>query len=100
MNIAILLIVGFIAIAFFVDAYRQSSRKKKHASESKLPERILTADESGPTETGRFRVQQALGSVGTLSESPGEKKPPIATDDEDAPLPDPFDGNESDKNES
>lgn len=93
MNIAILLIVGFIAVAFFVDAYRQSTRKKKGSSESSKPERILTADESGPTETGRYRVQQALGSAGTINETQ-KGKTTGGSDQEDTPLPDPFDDEE------
>ncbi|MCB0322274.1 MAG: hypothetical protein KDD69_01840 [Bdellovibrionales bacterium] len=92
MTTIILLILAFIAVAFLFDAVRQS-KKKAAPVESTRSERMLTADEAGPTETGRFRVQQALGT-GSMPPAARPQQSPIGpnvvADEEQDPLPDPF----------
>ena len=92
MNIVIFFIVGLIAVAFLFDAMRQSKKRSSNTVGEKAPDRILTADESGPTETGRFRVQQALGAAplregGSKKDSSGTAEP---SSDSEGALPDPF----------
>ena len=100
--------IGVLAVAFLFDSLRSNSRKCGSPSrdtrdaeptepQSNMP---LTADEAGPTQTGRFRVQQMLGSSGSpptpsAAPIPGPQSAPeplvIDTgDDEDTPLPGPF----------
>src|SRR5690606_3824306 len=94
--IIILIVVALIALAFLVDAVRNAGKRKKEPGVQGSPKRIVTADEAGPTETGRFRAQQALGRASsnaepeTPSRSAGVDIPTESFDDEDAPLPDPF----------
>jgi len=64
---------------------------KNHLKEMNFsePERILTADESGPTETGRYRARQLLDDSAKKPEGPTPTSPTPGTDEEE-PLPDPF----------
>ena len=95
-NLIILVVIGFVAMAFLYDAAKKSrTDQEKRRSGQPQAERMLTANEAGPTETGRYRVQEALRDTEDSSgprEAPTEavRENPESQSEEEELLPDPF----------
>jgi len=88
-TIIVVLVLVLIGIGFLFERAKKSSAQSSSRPGGAEP---ITADESGPTQTGRFKVQQMM----TKSESTAPAKAAESADsgsdfdeDEEA-LPDPF----------
>ena len=101
-NVAVIIaIVAVFAVAFLVDSLRRSSgRKRSSPGAGQNDAKILTANEALPTQTGRFRAKQALEAVEKDRQERTKVKTEdvaedsaITSDEDDVPLPDPFDSN-------
>ena len=92
-KLIVLLVVGVLLIVIVLDRLR---KKQEKARFDEIQRRALAADHSGPTQTGKFRVQQMLQKTEPrpLSE---QESIDAALDDESAPLPDPFDAGKNKK---
>lgn len=86
MNSIILIILALIAVAALVEFLSRSGRASSTESG-----KVTTAAEAGPTQTGRYRVQEMLRK--TESSTKGEASRPEQEPEEDEVLPDPFDEN-------
>lgn len=90
MSTVIFIVVAVIALAVLVDFRRSKTNKNSSTAANNQ-----TANEAMPTQTGRFRAQQALSDFGTPQQAApantGSQAPGAASDDEEHPLPDPFD---------
>lgn len=89
--LAIVLVVG---VLFFIQSL--STRKKTGPTKgqsqkgiSRIPLEALSADDLEPTLTGKFRVEQML-QMAKQQKTPIEKKSQPQNDEDDSPLPDPF----------
>ena len=84
---AIITVIFFVLlIGALLDHFRRrGSRSQTSARES---ERLLSADNAPPTETGRLRVQSILEAVKQKTQV---EEPEEAETIEDEKLPDPFD---------
>lgn len=81
-----LIVTAVVLVLAAIYIYEALKEEPAQAKEVKQATRPVTADEAGPTGTGRFRALQALGS-------PLEQLEPIISSEEeedDEPLPDPF----------
>ena len=93
-SIIVICVIGLAAIAYLVEAARKASSRSGDTPEEEAadPEPI-TADEAGPTQTGRYRVQEMLRQTQPdepeFEEDQGEEEEPLSDLEED--LPDPFD---------
>ena len=98
MKIIILLVVFLVAGALVFDA----KRKKKDAAAKTSSERIISANEAPPTETGRMRISEIVEAIkkdgvvpqsGVPSAEEVEKRVTLGTvqsEEESDALPDPF----------
>lgn len=90
MEIIIALVIVLLGVAFFVDSARKRSQDRE---KTVAPERLLSANEAPPTETGRLRVKHIVDTL----KKPQEAGKPAAESDQSVPdgagqtLPDPFD---------
>ena len=93
MKIIILILFFLLAATFLVDYLR----KKKTRQSSAPAERLPTANEMSPTETGRLRVAHIVEAIkkstAEKDAEPEAPQPSADIDDPDSELPDPFDGN-------
>ncbi len=94
----ILIIVGFLAVAYLFDMWRQSALKKKASASEDGPNTgaqqntPLSANEAMPTQTGRFRAKQFLDKAkDSETEKKSTESKEEAGEEEDDALPDPFD---------
>ncbi|MCB0346587.1 MAG: hypothetical protein KDD66_15820 [Bdellovibrionales bacterium] len=88
MNAIILIILGLIAVAALVEFLNRSGKGAGSGSES----HITTAAEAGPTQTGRYRVQEMLRKTETTPKAEADPSSSSAEEEEES-LPDPFDDN-------
>ncbi len=88
MNAIILIILGLIAVAALVEFLNRSGKSSRGGSDS----HIATAAEAGPTQTGRYRVQEMLRKTETATKNDAAQVVDSQDDDEEV-LPDPFDDN-------
>ncbi|MCB0359278.1 MAG: hypothetical protein KDD44_06570 [Bdellovibrionales bacterium] len=82
----LLVIIGLVAVGAVIEYLGRSKREGQVDDEQEF----LTAAEAGPTQTGRFRVQQMLEQTGERAPHASEGGSEQIDDDETA-LPDPFD---------
>ena len=84
-RIIVLIVLAVLFAIVLLDRLRKKQEKTKF---EEIQKRTLAADHSGPTQTGKFRVQQMLQK--TEARPSAEQEIEAALDDENAPLPDPF----------
>ena len=104
----IVALVLFVAIVMILERVKQ--KKSGQQVQHERPQAPPTADEVGPTQTGRFRVQQMMNSTerwaqkshqsaelssGQGNTSDGELVSKQNLEDEEEVLPDHFDGDRS-----
>ena len=92
MEIIIALVIVLLGVAFFVDSSRKRSQSRNEVASA---ERILSANEAPPTETGRMRVKHIVDTLkkpqsGGNTAAESEESVPDGTGQT---LPDPFDTN-------
>ncbi|MFN8391446.1 MAG: hypothetical protein U0136_14255 [Bdellovibrionota bacterium] len=98
MKLIIIIVFVLLGATFVADFL-----KKRAAQKAKQPEpiRMQTANEAPPTETGRLRVAEIVKALKKPDEhaSPESASPESAnqTTEDDSKLPDPFEGNPSNK---
>jgi len=79
----VLLVLGIMLLLVLVDRFRKKRDRERYEG---IQARTKAANESGPTQTGKFRVQQMLQKT-----EPTRMIAPENEEMEDeAPLPDPF----------
>ena len=92
---AFIIIAALLALAFIVERVRAGKSESKQTDVEEVNRRLQaeTADEALPTETGRFRVRQALARVAkerAEKAAEEEDKGLFKNSREGEPLPDPF----------
>ena len=92
MKLLIVTIVIFAALAVIIDVIIKGRRKQASLQNETKDDRLLSADEAEPTETGRYRVQQMLNKAATTNSEPGATsvRTTSTTEPSSEPLPDPF----------
>ena len=80
-----------LAVMLLLVVLDRLRKNKDRARLEEIQAKTKTADESGPTQTGKFRVQQMLEKT-EQSKRRISEEPEFEGDDEDTPLPDPFSG--------
>ncbi len=88
-TIIVLIIIG-VAFTVLIDAMKK--RKSTAANDpSSTSQRLMTANEMPPTETGRLRVRDIVDSLKRPDAPEAEAAAPQAPAEKEEELPDPFD---------
>lgn len=79
----VLLVLGVMLILVVLDRFRKKRDRERY---QEIQATTKAANDSGPTQTGKFRVQQMLQKT----EPPKTIEPATEESEDNVPLPDPF----------
>jgi len=92
-GLIVVVVVIVIGLGFVLESKKRSSDKSAEAQDTVQENEPLSADETGPTLTGRYRVQQMLQKT---EKTPAQRSQASAdtvaeaTEEDEEELPDPF----------